>query len=90
MAKLPAAAPAGAADPVRRRPRDLEQIALAALSCTRARMQSGSPARVVHECGAALANRQEVELLGLRVVFTPGGIGAGIGIPPTLRRPREF
>lgn len=56
-------------DPVKRRHRELEQIALVALRCARTLTQSGSGARVVHQCGAMLAASQKVDLLGLRLGY---------------------
>jgi uncharacterized membrane protein YjjP (DUF1212 family) len=64
-------------DPVRLRHRDLEQIALIALRCARLLMQSGSSGRVIHECGALLAESQGVELLGLRVGYASIAITLG-------------
>lgn len=66
-------------DPVRLRHRDLEQIALIALRCTRILMQSGCNGRVIHECGALLAGSQGVELLGLRVGYASIAITLGHG-----------
>jgi uncharacterized membrane protein YjjP (DUF1212 family) len=56
-------------DLVKRRHRDLEQIALVALRCLRLLMQCGASARVVHQCGALLARSQNVDLLGLRLGY---------------------
>ena len=42
-------------------------------------MQSGSPARVIHQCGAVLAQSQGVELLGLRVGYASIGMTVGSG-----------
>jgi uncharacterized membrane protein YjjP (DUF1212 family) len=61
------------------RHRDLEQIALIALRCTRVLMQSGSSGRVIHECGALLARSQDVQLLGLRVGYASITITLGHG-----------
>lgn len=56
-------------DLVKRRHRDLEQIALVSLRCLRMLMQCGAGARVIHQCGAMLARSQNVDLLGLRLGY---------------------
>lgn len=77
-------------DPVKRRHRELERIALASLRCARVLMQCGASARVVHQCGAMLANSQKVELLGLRlgyasITMTLGSGGNSITRMVTIR-----
>ena len=56
-------------DTQRYRHRDLEQIAIASLECARVLMETGSRAKVVHECCQLLATGLEAKMMGCRVGY---------------------
>jgi uncharacterized membrane protein YjjP (DUF1212 family) len=56
-------------DPQVHRHRDLEQIAIASLGCARVLMETGSRAKVVHQCCQLLATGLQAEMMGVRVGY---------------------